>query len=156
MKHRTIFAAAVLVGSAAFLASARPAFSQDKAKDAKDAKDKKDDKKKLPQVLLKTNKGEILLELYEDEAPNTVANFISLVEEKFYDKTKFHRVIEGFMAQGGDPKGNGSGGPGGNINGAGGRAARQNPGRRVNRLEPTGRKNGQARVVHPHRKETQL
>ena len=73
--------------------------------------DEKDDAK-LPQVLLKTNKGEIVLELYEDEAPNTVANFISLVEKKFYDGLKFHRVIEGFMAQGGDPTGTGSGGPG--------------------------------------------
>jgi cyclophilin family peptidyl-prolyl cis-trans isomerase len=71
-----------------------------------------EDPAKLPQVLLKTNKGEILLELYEDEAPNTVANFVSLVEQKFYDGLKFHRVIEGFMAQGGDPKGTGSGGPG--------------------------------------------
>lgn len=69
-------------------------------------------KEKLPQVLLKTSKGDVLLELYEDEAPNTVANFISLVEKGFYDGLKFHRVIEGFMAQGGDPKGTGSGGPG--------------------------------------------
>lgn len=69
-------------------------------------------KEKLPQVLLKTSKGDILLELYEDEAPNTVANFVSLVEKGFYDGLKFHRVIEGFMAQGGDPKGTGSGGPG--------------------------------------------
>jgi peptidylprolyl isomerase/peptidyl-prolyl cis-trans isomerase B (cyclophilin B) len=68
-----------------------------------------EDPAKLPQVLLKTNKGEILLELYEDEAPNTVANFVSLVEQKFYDGLKFHRVIEGFMAQGGDPTGTGSG-----------------------------------------------
>ena len=66
----------------------------------------------LPQVQLKTNKGEILIELYEDEAPNTVANFVNLVEKGFYDGLKFHRVIEGFMAQGGDPTGSGSGGPG--------------------------------------------
>ncbi len=73
----------------------------------------------LPQVLFKTSKGDILLELFENEAPNTVANFISLVEDKFYDGTKFHRVIPGFMAQGGDPNTKpgafgppGSGGPG--------------------------------------------
>jgi len=71
-----------------------------------------DEKEKLPQVELKTNKGDIVLELFEDEAPNTVANFVSLVENKFYDGLKFHRVIAGFMAQGGDPKGTGSGGPG--------------------------------------------
>ncbi len=70
------------------------------------------DKEKLPQVELKTNKGDIVLELFEDEAPNTVANFVSLVDSKFYDGLKFHRVIAGFMAQGGDPKGVGSGGPG--------------------------------------------
>jgi cyclophilin family peptidyl-prolyl cis-trans isomerase len=52
------------------------------------------------------------LELFENEAPNTVANFITLVEKNFYDGTKFHRVIAGFMAQGGDPQGTGAGGPG--------------------------------------------
>ena len=57
----------------------------------------------LPRVLLKTNRGNIIVELFENEAPNTVANFISLVEGKKYDGTKFHRVIPGFMAQGGDP-----------------------------------------------------
>lgn len=66
----------------------------------------------LPRVKLETSKGDIVLELFENEAPNTVANFISLVEKGFYDKLVFHRVIDGFMAQGGDPKGNGSGGPG--------------------------------------------
>jgi cyclophilin family peptidyl-prolyl cis-trans isomerase len=66
----------------------------------------------LPQVLLKTSKGDVLIELYEDEAPNTVANFINLVEKKFYNGIVFHRVIDGFMAQGGDPTGTGTGGPG--------------------------------------------
>jgi cyclophilin family peptidyl-prolyl cis-trans isomerase len=66
----------------------------------------------LPRVELKTTKGKIVVELFENEAPNTVANFISLVEKKFYDGLSFHRVLEGFMAQGGDPKGDGSGGPG--------------------------------------------
>lgn len=65
-----------------------------------------------PQVLLKTSKGDVLIELYEDEAPNTVANFISLVERKYYNGLIFHRVIKGFMAQGGDPTGTGRGGPG--------------------------------------------
>jgi cyclophilin family peptidyl-prolyl cis-trans isomerase len=66
----------------------------------------------LPRVLIKTNKGDIEVELFENEAPNTVANFISLVEKKFYDGAPFHRVLEGFMAQGGDPTGTGRGGPG--------------------------------------------
>jgi cyclophilin family peptidyl-prolyl cis-trans isomerase len=66
----------------------------------------------LPRVLLKTSQGDIELELFENEAPNTVANFISLVEKGFYNGLSFHRVLPGFMAQGGDPKGDGTGGPG--------------------------------------------
>ena len=66
----------------------------------------------LPRVKFTTTKGDIVLELFENEAPNTVANFVSLVESKFYDGLKFHRVIDGFMAQGGDPLGDGNGGPG--------------------------------------------
>jgi cyclophilin family peptidyl-prolyl cis-trans isomerase len=66
----------------------------------------------LPRVKFTTSKGDIVLELFENEAPNTVANFISLVEKGFYNGLVFHRVIPGFMAQGGDPAGNGSGGPG--------------------------------------------
>jgi cyclophilin family peptidyl-prolyl cis-trans isomerase len=66
----------------------------------------------LPRVLLKTTKGEIEVELFENEAPDTVANFISLVQKKYYDGTPFHRVLGQFMAQGGDPTGSGGGGPG--------------------------------------------
>jgi cyclophilin family peptidyl-prolyl cis-trans isomerase len=66
----------------------------------------------LPRVKITTTKGDIVVELFENEAPNTVANFISLVEKGFYNGTKFHRVIPDFMAQGGDPNGNGTGGPG--------------------------------------------
>ena len=79
---------------------------------ARQAEAKADD---LPRVLLKTTKGDITIELFENEAPNTVANFISLVEKGFYNGLTFHRVIPGFMAQGGDPKGDGTGGPGYNI-----------------------------------------
>ncbi|MEC8336693.1 MAG: peptidylprolyl isomerase [Planctomycetota bacterium] len=71
-----------------------------------------------PRVLLKTNRGDILLELFEDQAPNTVANFISLVDNGFYDGIALHRVIPRLMAQGGDPnskyddpRNDGSGGP---------------------------------------------
>ncbi|MEQ8791908.1 MAG: peptidylprolyl isomerase [Pirellulaceae bacterium] len=66
----------------------------------------------LPRVLLKTSKGDVLVELFENEAPETVGNFISLVEKDFYNGLDFHRVLDGFMAQGGDPNGNGTGGPG--------------------------------------------
>ena len=61
--------------------------------------------------------GVIKAELYPDKAPNTVNNFISLIKHKFYDGLTFHRVIEGFMIQGGDPAGNGTGGPGYSIAG---------------------------------------
>jgi len=66
----------------------------------------------LPRVKLATSAGDIEVELFEDDAPNTVANFLTLVEKGFYDGTPFHRVIGGFMAQGGDPTGTGGGGPG--------------------------------------------
>lgn len=63
------------------------------------------------------NEDTINLELYPDVAPNTVNNFISLIEDNYYDGLIFHRVIPGFMIQGGDPEGNGSGGPGYAIEG---------------------------------------
>ncbi len=59
-----------------------------------------------------TSKGDFTIELFEDKAPITTKNFIDLVNKKFYDGLIFHRVISGFMIQGGDPKGNGTGGPG--------------------------------------------
>jgi peptidyl-prolyl cis-trans isomerase B (cyclophilin B) len=65
-----------------------------------------------PRVLMKTTEGDIELELFEDGAPNTVASFIQLIDKKFYDGLKFHRIIKNFMIQGGDPKGDGTGGPG--------------------------------------------
>lgn len=72
-----------------------------------------DPAKKLPRVLLKTSKGDITIELFENETPNTVANFISLVEKGKYNGVPFHRVLPMFMAQGGDVQfGNGMGGPG--------------------------------------------
>ena len=61
--------------------------------------------------------GEIQIELYAETAPNTVRNFVSLVSKGFYNGTTFHRVIPGFMIQGGDPEGNGMGGPGYTIAG---------------------------------------
>ena len=66
----------------------------------------------LPQVTLQTEKGAIVLELAEDDAPNTVANFIGLAEKGYYDGLVFHRVIPDFMIQGGCPDGDGRGGPG--------------------------------------------
>jgi peptidyl-prolyl cis-trans isomerase B (cyclophilin B) len=62
-----------------------------------------------------TAKGTIKIKLYPEEAPNTVANFISLARKGFYNGLNFHRVEPGFVIQGGDPAGNGSGGPGYSI-----------------------------------------
>ena len=70
-----------------------------------------------PIVTLNTTQGTIKLELYPSYAPNTVNNFISLVKKGFYDGLIFHRVIENFMIQGGDPQGVGIGGPGYSIKG---------------------------------------
>ncbi|MFC2006776.1 peptidylprolyl isomerase [Chloroflexota bacterium] len=61
---------------------------------------------------IETGKGKIVLELFAGDVPITVNNFVFLAREKFYDGTKFHRVIPDFMAQGGDPTGTGTGGPG--------------------------------------------
>lgn len=62
------------------------------------------------------NGGEVLIDLFDQDAPNTVANFEKLANEGFYNGLSFHRVIPGFVAQGGCPTGNGTGGPGYNIN----------------------------------------
>lgn len=71
-----------------------------------------------PIVTFEMKDGDVFyVELYPDVAPNTVNNFISLVKKGFYNGLCFHRVIEGFMIQGGDPKGNGTGGPGYTIRG---------------------------------------
>ena len=68
---------------------------------------------KNPKVTITVDgKDEIELELYPETAPESVANFVSLVKKGFYNGKTFHRVIEGFMIQGGCPKGNGTGGPG--------------------------------------------
>ena len=66
----------------------------------------------LPQIQIQTDRGEINFEMFEDEAPNTVANIISLTEQGFYDGLIFHRVIPDFMIQCGCPHGTGTGGPG--------------------------------------------
>ena len=70
-----------------------------------------------PIVTFETNQGTIKAELFPDVAPNTVNNFISLVKRGSYDGLIFHRVIPGFMIQGGDPQGTGMGGPGYSIKG---------------------------------------
>jgi cyclophilin family peptidyl-prolyl cis-trans isomerase len=70
------------------------------------------DPKKKYSATFKTEKGDFVIELFADKAPLTVNNFVFLAREGFYDGVTFHRVIKGFMAQGGDPSGTGTGGPG--------------------------------------------
>ena len=70
------------------------------------------DPEKSYTATFKTEKGDIVIELFADKVPNTVNNFVFLAREGFYDDTTFHRVIPDFMAQGGDPTGTGRGGPG--------------------------------------------
>ena len=65
-----------------------------------------------PTVTIETNHGTITAEMFADAAPNTAANFMDLAKKGYYDGVIFHRVIDGFMIQGGDPTGSGRGGPG--------------------------------------------
>ncbi len=70
------------------------------------------DEIKMTNVKIETTLGDITLELFDSEAPKTVENFVTLAKKGFYDGVIFHRVISGFMIQGGDPTGTGRGGPG--------------------------------------------
>ena len=63
-----------------------------------------------PKATIKTNHGDIKIQLFPEQAPMTVENFVRLAQKGYYDKTIFHRVISDFMIQGGDPEGNGTGG----------------------------------------------
>ena len=67
---------------------------------------------KAYQAVFETSKGRIVMDLYADDAPETVNSFVYLIRHHYYDSILFHRVIEGFMAQTGDPSGTGAGGPG--------------------------------------------
>lgn len=86
--------------------------SSSKAENQSKVKSEKGDKDKNPVVTIEMEDGsKIRVELYPEIAPNTVRNFVSLVQKGFYDELIFHRVIPNFMIQGGDPKGTGIGGP---------------------------------------------
>lgn len=69
----------------------------------------------MTKVIIETDVGTIKITMYDDETPNTVKNFVTLAEKNYYDGVTFHRVIDEFVIQGGDPKGTGAGGPGYSI-----------------------------------------
>ncbi len=73
--------------------------------------------KSKPTAVLESNRGRIVIELYPDAAPKTVDNFATLIQQGFYDGLSFHRYVPDFVIQGGDPKGDGTGGPGWTIYG---------------------------------------
>ena len=98
MKNATVFALCFIFALIAFPGDGYSNSEHDKNTSA-DSSGKKERRK--PMVLISTSLGDIKLELYEKEAPITVANFLSYVEEGFYDSTIFHRVINNFMVQGG-------------------------------------------------------
>ena len=101
MKKALVFLLATFV---LFTTGCSAAGLNDKYKGAK--------KMAIPIAVFETNHGTFEIELFEDKAPITVKNFIDLAEKGFYDGLIFHRVIDGFMIQGGDPNGTGTGGPG--------------------------------------------
>ena len=92
MRH-TIRASALVVGVCALMATSQAAPQR-------------------PRATIETSKGRLVIELYKDQAPKTVENFVKLVKQGFYNGLLFHRVIPGFMIQTGDPTGTGQGGPG--------------------------------------------
>lgn len=69
----------------------------------------------MSKAIIKTEKGDMTVEFYDKDAPNTVANFLKLAKSGYYDGVTFHRVISDFVVQGGDPTGTGAGGPGYSI-----------------------------------------
>jgi peptidyl-prolyl cis-trans isomerase B (cyclophilin B) len=69
----------------------------------------------MKKAIIETDKGNMVVELFEKEAPNTVDNFVKLINKGFYNGLTFHRVLPNFVIQGGCPKGNGTGGPGYSI-----------------------------------------
>jgi len=113
MKTVNRFAALAVVAAASLFAIALPTYAQQPGPGGPPPGPSA--KMPHPIVTLVTTKGTILIKLFPEEAPNTCDNFIKLINKKFYDGLTFHRVEPGFVIQGGDPKGNGQGGPGYSI-----------------------------------------
>jgi peptidyl-prolyl cis-trans isomerase B (cyclophilin B) len=101
-----------IIAACLLLAFASAAFAADEKKKYDKPGDMKIDPKKTYTATIDTSEGKIVVQLMPDKAPQHVNSFVFLAKEKFYDGVIFHRVIKGFMIQGGDPTGTGSGGPG--------------------------------------------
>ena len=114
MTSRTLLIATLVIGLAATLrlTSAPAAQAHNLAVAPPTAADAAAVKGKNLTAVFKTDKGTVVVELFTDDAPLTVANFKNLADDGFYNGLKFHRVIPDFMIQGGDPLGNGTGDPG--------------------------------------------
>jgi len=108
---RTLLLGLLVLAPAAWLSAAQ-APDGDKPSAADEQKDDKMTESKELIAVFKTQRGEIRVKLFAEETPLTVANFANLAQRGYYDGLKFHRVINDFMIQGGDPVGNGTGGPG--------------------------------------------
>jgi len=110
MRSPTLLCLAFLTLAASVLSA--PAQEQQEKKKYDKPGDMKIDPKKTYTATIDTTEGKIVAKLFPDKAPQTVNSFVFLAKEHFYDGTPFHRVIKGFMIQGGDPTGTGTGGPG--------------------------------------------
>lgn len=99
------------------------------------------DPNKHYEAVFHTQRGDFTVELFAEQAPITVNNFVTLARDGFYNGTTFHRVIKGFMAQGGDPTGTGRGGPGYNVPDESGALALKHSGPGVLSMANTGRPN---------------
>ena len=97
-------------------------------------------------VKFTTNKGVFVAEIFEDKAPNTAKNFLDLVNKGFYDGIIFHRVIDGFMIQGGDPTGTGMGGPGYKIKDEFGEGLKHDDEGASRNFRPYCRRHGQSKI----------
>ncbi len=125
MKTKTLILTIILISALIVVGCADPRAQSDQRTAAEKAKYPITEKEQQPsdntaeketifmkKAIIKTNMGSITISLYDDKTPVTVENFIKLSKDGFYDNTIFHRVIKDFMIQGGDPKGDGTGGPG--------------------------------------------
>lgn len=121
MKKVFLLLLAMVMMTGSCLAASGNAFGNERTTSVQDGQAVKDvhkdvhkgDKKMVNRIaVFETNLGNFSVELFEDETPITTENFIDLAEKGFYDGVIFHRVIDGFMIQGGDPEGTGMGGPG--------------------------------------------